>query len=71
MVPMLGNTTQVIMPNFEKFSFNITNILGSIDEIEIEFQAKTNDNRKMIGIDGLDLMGAGGYSILPGSYKAI
>jgi len=73
MVPIIGNTTQVINPNFEEFSFNLSSIseLGTFDEVEIEFQAKTNNNRKFVGIDGLDLLGAGGYSTIPGSYKRI
>jgi len=71
LVPTIGNTTQVVNQNFEEFSFNLTSILGTFDEVEIEFEAKTNNKRKYVGIDGLDLMGAGGYSILPGTYKTI
>ncbi len=69
MTPRLGRTNQNLTPNFEDFTFNLTNIIGAISDIEVEFQASTNTSIKFIGIEGLSLYGSGGYSVVIGSYK--
>ncbi len=69
MTPRLGNTSQSLTPVFNEISFNITNIMGSLSDARIEFQAKTNSSNKYIGIEGLSMYGSGGYSIVMGSYK--
>ncbi len=69
MTPRTGNTNQNLTPNFEEFSFNLTSILGVVNDIQIEFQASTNDPDKYIGIEGLSLYGSGGFSVVMGSYK--
>lgn len=69
MTPRIGNTNQILTPNFENFSFNLTSIFGAVSDIEIEFQANTNTANKYIGIEGISLYGSGGYSAVIGSHK--
>ncbi len=69
MTPRMGNTSQILTPNFEDFSFNLTSIIGAVTDIEVEFQAKTNTSNKYIGIEGLSLYGSGGYAAVVGSQR--
>jgi hypothetical protein len=69
MTPRLGNTTQNLTPAFDDFSFNLTEIIGAVTDIEIEFQASTNTANKYIGIEGLSLYGSGGFAVVGGSHK--
>jgi hypothetical protein len=69
MTPMFGNTNQNLTPAFDDFSFNLTEIIGVVNDIEIEFQASTNTADKYIGIEGLSLYGSGGFAIVGGSHK--
>ncbi len=69
MTPRLGNTTQNLTPAFDDFSFNLTEIIGAVSDIEIEFQASTNTANKYIGIEGLSLYGSGGFAVVGGSHK--
>lgn len=69
MTPRMGNTSQILTPNFEDFSFNLTSIIGAVSDIEIEFQANTNTANKYIGIEGLSLYGSGGYAAITGSHR--
>lgn len=69
MTPRMGNTSQILTPNFEDFSFNLTSIIGAVSDIEIEFQANTNTSNKYIGIEGLSLYGSGGYAAVAGSQR--
>lgn len=69
MTPRMGNTSQMLTPNFEDFTFNLTSIIGAVTDIEIEFQANTNTANKYIGIEGLSLYGSGGYAAITGSHR--
>ncbi len=71
MTPRVGNTANNLTTNFEDFTFNITQIIGPADDYEIEFEAKTNASNKYIGIEGISLFGAGGFSIVDGGYTEI
>jgi hypothetical protein len=71
LAPTVGNSTQIITPHFEDFTFNITQIIGSVDEIELRIEAKTNMSVKYIGIEGISLFGAGGFDVLAGGYTEI
>lgn len=69
MTARMGNTSQMLTPNFEDFTFNLTSIIGAVTDIEIEFQANTNTANKYIGIEGLSLYGSGGYAAITGSHR--
>lgn len=69
MTPRMGNASQMLTPNFEDFTFNLTSIIGAVTDIEIEFQANTNTANKYIGIEGLSLYGSGGYAAITGSHR--
>lgn len=69
MTPRIGNTNQILTPNFEDFYFNLTSIIGAVSDIEIEFQANTNTANKYIGIEDLSLYGSSGFSVVTGSHK--
>ncbi len=71
MTPRVGNATNNLTANFEDFSFNITQIIGPVDEIEVRFEAKTNKSNKYIGIEGFSLISNAGYKIMSGGYKEI
>jgi hypothetical protein len=71
MTPTLGNSSQNLAPAFADFSFNLTDIIGAVSDIEIEFQASTNTADKYIGIEGLSLYGSGGFAVVGGSHKKI
>ena len=71
MAPTVGNSTQIITTNFEDFVFNITEIIGPTDEIELRIEAKTNRSNKYIGIEGLSLISSSGYKIVSAGYREI
>lgn len=67
MSPTLGSATANLTPNFEEFSINVTNIIGSTSTFLIDFEGNTNAEDKYIGIEGLNLIGTGGYGVIDGS----
>ena len=71
MAPRIGNSTDNLTPNFEEYSFNITQIIGQVDSIWLTFEGKTNSSNKYLGIQGLSLYGSGGWDIVTGSYIEI
>ena len=71
LTPTVGNSTQIITTNFEDFNFNLTEIIGPADEMELRIAAKTNKSNKYIGIEGISLFANGGYDIVDGGYKEI
>ncbi len=71
MTPTVGNSTDNLTPNFEDHTFNITQIIGSVDSMQLSFEGKTNTSNKYIGIEGLSLYGSGGWDVLDGGYKEI
>jgi len=71
LTPRVGNSTDNLTPNFEEYSFNITQIIGQVDSMHLAFEGKTNSSNKYLGIQGLSLYGAGGWNIMTGSYKEI
>jgi len=71
LAPTVGNSTQIITTNFEDFSFNLTQIIGAVDSMELRIEGKTNMSVKYLGIEGLSLFGAGGWDVLSGGYTEI
>ena len=71
LTPRIGNSTDNLTPNFEEYSFNITQIIGQVASMQLTFEGKTNHSNKYLGIQGLSLYGAGGWDIVTGSYKEI
>ena len=71
MHPRIGNTTMDLPTNFENFSFNLTDILGEVDSVYFVIEAMTNQWNKYIGIEGISLIGLGGWTILDGAYSEI
>ncbi len=71
MKPRIGNTTMALPTNFEDFSFNLTDILGDVDSVYFVIEAMTNQWNKYIGIEGISLIGLGGWSVLDGAYSEI
>ena len=69
LTPTLGNTDQIITPNFEDFSFDLTSIIGEVSEVKIAFHVKATSGNKYIGIESLSLYSSGGYAVVAGSYK--
>ena len=67
MSPILGNATANLTPNFEEFSFNITDIIGSASTLIVDFEGNTNADDKYVGIEGLNLIGTGGWGVVDGS----
>ena len=71
MWPTLGNATEVLAPQFDEFTFNLSTIIEELDTINLSFEGKTNMNDKYLGIQGISLLGLGGWAIDTGSYKEI
>ena len=71
MWPTLGNATEVLTPQFEEFTFNLSTIIGELDTIILAFEGKTNMNDKYLGIQGISLIGLGGWAVNTGSYIEI
>jgi len=71
MTPRVGNAINALTTNFEDFTFNLTSIIGAVDTFRLSFEAKTNMSTKYIGIEGISLVGSGGYSVLTGGYTEI
>jgi len=71
MHPRIGNTTMDLPTNFENFSFNLTDILGEVDSVYFVIEAMTNQWNKYIGIEGISLIGLGGWTVLDGAYTEI
>ena len=67
----LGNSAGDLMPGFQDFHFNLTEILGVLDTMQLSIEGKTNSLTKYIGIEGISLFGLGGMSIETGSYTEI
>ena len=71
MYPTVGNATQILTPEFQDFTFNLTDILGELDTIQLNIEGKTNRSNKYLGIEGISLIGLGGWEIVSGSYIEI
>ena len=69
--PTVGNTADCLTTNFEDYDFNLTNILGAVDTMQLTFEAKTNSSIKYIGIEGVSLVGLGGFLVMTGGYTEI
>ncbi|MFC1527912.1 hypothetical protein ACFL5D_04125 [Candidatus Neomarinimicrobiota bacterium] len=68
----VGNPAGVLTPAFQDFHFNLTEIMGMpLDTMRLEIEGKTNNKLKYIGIEGISLMGLGGWSVETGSYIEI
>ena len=71
LTPTVGNSTTALTTNFEDYSFNITQIIGPVDSMQLNIEGKTNMSVKYLGIEGLSLFGAGGWDVLTGGYIEI
>lgn len=71
MTPLVGNAITDLTPSFEDYSFSLTDIIGSSGTFFIQFEAKTNTEDKYVGIEGLNLIGTGGYGVVDGSFIEI
>jgi len=71
MTPQVGNAINNLTTNFEDYSFNLTQIIGPVDEMELRIEAKTNESNKYIGIEGISLFETGGWDIITSGYKEI
>ena len=71
LTPTVGNSTEALTTNFEDYSFNITEIIGVTDSMQLNIEGNTNMSVKYLGIEGLSLFGSGGWDILTGGYTEI
>jgi len=71
LAPSVGNSSQNLTPNFEDYTFNLTGIFGSQDTFNLAIEGKTNKSNKYLGIEGISLIGVGGYTILAGGLTEI
>ncbi len=71
MTPTVGNATEDLTPNFEDFTFNLTQIIGAVDTMQLRIEGKTNKSTKYLGIEGISLLGLGGFTVLTAGYTEI
>ena len=71
MCPTIGNSPDCLTQHFEDYDFNLTNIIGEVDTIRLEFEGHTNKAVEYIGIEGISLFGPGGWAVISGSYTEI
>ena len=78
MYPTVGNATDsdgivtgVLTPDFRDYYFNLSEILGPLETIQLNIEGKTNRSNKYIGIAGISLIGLGGWAVDTGSYIEI
>ena len=70
-VGSLDNPYGEITPAFQEFHFNLTEIVGVLDTIQLGIEGKTNSDEEYIGIQGISLYGSGSWSTETGSYIEI
>jgi hypothetical protein len=81
MSPQVGNVTGNLTPNYQEFTWNLTEIFGEMyedyeeDEFDFEIEVSVGDLQKYIGIDNVRLWefegGGGGWEIVPASFTEI
>ena len=71
MSPTLGNATEDLLPSFQQFDFNLTEIFGELDSLYIEIIGNQNTLDKYAGVSYLSLITIGYYAIMSENYKEI
>ncbi|MEE8341136.1 MAG: hypothetical protein V3S42_05355 [Candidatus Neomarinimicrobiota bacterium] len=71
MSPTVGNATEDLLPTFQRFDFNLSEIFGELDTLDIEIIGNENALEKYAGVSYLSLITIGYYSIMSENYKEI
>ena len=69
--PTLGNASEDLLPSFQQFDFNLTEIFGELDSLDIEIIGNLISLDKYAGVSYLSLFTIGYYAIMSDNYKEI
>jgi hypothetical protein len=71
MFPTLGRANEDLTPEFQTFDFDLSQIFGNMDSLDIEIIGNQNEIDKYAGVSYLSLVVIGYYAIMSDNYKEI